>query len=639
MLGAESHANANTRDRVSKRTRIFAQAYTGGPRLSSLVTQEVGPRHDVGVCLLDAAGLVLELDLDFAWMTGLTGSSVRGSSLSELLPWAPPLPSHEPTRSCEPRGEDILELICRRVGTEPIGYTVTAQRIVNESSLAQQLRVARQTLDLVIEASPLAITTLDRHKKVVMWNRAAEQMFGWNREEVLGQPYPLVPEGKRESFERLFDQVVMQGQGYTGVDTTRQRKDGSDIHVRMHAAPLRDAEGHAVGGMALLEDRTEARGLEQRMRQSQKLEAVGRLAGGIAHDFNNFLAVIIGTSDLLGLEPDLSPDALAYVAEIQQVANSARGLVSQLMTFSRRSIVRPQVFEVTEHLRNSTKLLRHLIGERVELVLECERRAWIRIDPTQFDQVLINLAVNASDAMPNGGRLSYTTAIVEPRAGPGSPLELARHLCLEVHDTGTGIPADVLPHIFEPFFTTKSDGKGTGLGLANVYGIIGQAGGDVEVESSVGRGTCFRVYLPLAPPPSIRAPSGPHVAALPRGSEHVLLVEDNEAVRLSMAKLLGALGYQVTQAVDGIDALERFSAGLRFDLVLTDLAMPRLDGAQLAAELAEREPGLPVMFMSGNLDADHLRTKVELGQVQFLQKPVTLRELAPAVRSALDGRK
>jgi two-component system cell cycle sensor histidine kinase/response regulator CckA len=602
------------------------------------VTQEVGPRHEVGVCLLDATGVVLELDTDFARLTELSGPRV-GTALSELLPWAPPLADREPTHSCERRGEDLVELICRRVAIGPVAYTLTAQRIASESSLAQQLRVARQTLDLVIEASPLAITTLDRNKRVVMWNRASERMFGWTREEVLGQPYPLVPEGKRESFERLFEQVVMQGQGYTGVDSVRQRKDGSDIEVRMHAAPLRDAQGHAVGGMALLEDRSETRGLEQRIHQSQKLEAVGRLAGGVAHDFNNLLAVILGTSDLLALEAGLSANAIEYVAEIHQVSSSARELVSQLMTFSRRSVVRPEVFDVNEQLRSSTKLLRRLINERVELELEFDQRqAWVRIDPTQFEQVLINLAVNASDAMPSGGRLSYATTIVELRAGPSASSEPVHHVCIEVHDTGTGIAPDVLPQVFEPFFTTKRAGKGTGLGLANVYGILRQAGGDVEVESTLGRGTSFRVYLPLAPAPTASVSPSPPAVGLPRGSEHVLLVEDNEAVRASMVKLLAALGYAVTSAVDGVDALERIADQPGIDLVLTDLMMPRLGGAELAERLAERHPDLPVMFMSGNLDVDELREQVEQGHVQFLQKPVSLHELALATRAALDRR-
>jgi two-component system cell cycle sensor histidine kinase/response regulator CckA len=601
------------------------------------VAHEVGPRHEVGVCLLDASGVVLEVDVDFARLTALSGPTMQGAVLSELLPGAPPLPSREPTRSCERRGENLVELLCRQASTGPVAYIVTAQRIASESSLAQQLRVARQTLDLVIEASPLAITTLDRNKRVVMWNRAAERMFGWNREEVLGQPYPLVPEGKLETFERLFEQVVLQGQGYTGVDSIRQRKDGSDIEVRMHAAPLRDAEGHAVGGMALLEDRSETRGLEQRIRQSQKLEAVGRLAGGIAHDFNNLLAVILSAGDLLALEQGLPPTALEYIEEIQQVTNSARELVGQLMTFSRRSVVRPEVFDVNEQLRHSTKLLNRLINERVELEFEFDsRRAWVRVDPTQFEQVLINLAVNASDAMPEGGRLSYATAIVELEAGAGASRTRVQHVCIEVHDTGTGIAADVLPHVFEPFFTTKAANKGTGLGLANVYGIIRQAGGDVEVESSVGRGTSFRVYLPLAPPPAERVASGPHPVGFPRGSERVLLVEDNEAVRMSMAKLLTALGYGVTIAVDGVEAQEHIAEGLVVDVVLTDLAMPRLGGAALAKWLAEQRPRLPVMFMSGNLDVDELREQVEQGRVQFLQKPVSLRELAFAVRAALD---
>jgi two-component system cell cycle sensor histidine kinase/response regulator CckA len=600
------------------------------------VAHEVGPRHEVGVCLLDAAGVVLELDDDFARLTELSEPRV-GAVLSTLLPWAPPLAERESTHSCESRGEELVELICRHVSIGSVAYTVTAQRIASESSLAQQLRVARQTLDLVIEASPLAITTLDRDKRVVMWNRAAEQMFGWKREEVLGQPYPLVPAGKRESFERLFEQVVMKGQGYTGIDSTRQRKDGSDIEVRMHAAPLRDAQGHAVGGMALLEDRSETRGLEQRIRQSQKLEAVGRLAGGIAHDFNNLLTIILTSSDLLALEEGLSADAIEYIAEIQQVTSSARELVGQLMTFSRRSAVRPEVFDVNEHLRGSTKLLSRLVNDRVELELECDsRRAWVCIDPTQFQQVLINLAVNASDAMPNGGRLSYATTIVELRAGSGLSIEPVHHVCIEVHDTGTGIAPDVLPQVFEPFFTTKASGKGTGLGLANVYGILRQAGGDIEVESTLGGGTSFRVYLPLAPAPSESDAPSPATAGLRRGSEHILLVEDNEAVRVSMSKLLAALGYEVTTAVDGVEALDRITQGLGVDLVLTDLMMPRLGGLEFAKQLAERRPGLPVLFMSGNFRIDELQEQVEQDHVHFLQKPISLRELAVATRTALD---
>jgi two-component system cell cycle sensor histidine kinase/response regulator CckA len=604
------------------------------------VAHEVGPRHEVGVCLLDATGIVLELDADFARLTELSDTPVGGMQLSELLPWTPPLSEREPTLRCERRGEELVELICRRVSCGPVAYVVTAQRIASESSLAQQLRVARQTLDLVIEASPLAINTLDRNKRVVMWNRAAERMFGWTRDEVLGQPYPLVPEGKRESFEQLFEQVVLQGVDYTGVDSVRKRKDGTDIEVRMHAAALRDAHGHAVGGMALLEDRSETHGLEQRVRQSQKLEAVGRLAGGIAHDFNNLLAVILGTTDLLSLEAGLSPNALEYIAEIQQVSSSARELVAQLMTFSRRSVVRPEVFDVNEQLRGSIKLLSRLINERVELELEfADRPAWVRIDPTQFEQVLINLAVNASDAMPSGGRLSYATAVVELRAHrskPFEPVEPTYHVCIEVHDTGTGIAPEVLPQVFEPFFTTKPAGKGTGLGLANVYGIVRQAGGDIEVESSLGRGTSFCIYLPLAPAPAPRESASSPIVGLSRGSEHVLLVEDNDAVRVSTGKLLTALGYQVTTAVDGIDALERIAEGRKIDLVLTDLMMPRLGGAKLAAQLGERLPDLPVIFMSGNLDVDELRVQIEQGQVRFLQKPVALRELALAARAALE---
>jgi two-component system, cell cycle sensor histidine kinase and response regulator CckA len=594
--------------------------------------------HEVGICLLDADGVVLELDADFGRIVELPWPSAAiGRRLSSVLLWAPPLPSGDPTAVQHDFGDASVEVLCRRANTGPVAYCVSARRHGTETALARQLRVARQTLDSVIEASPLAILTLDEHQRVVMWNRAAERTFGWTREEVLGRPYPLVPEDEREAFKELFNRVVLHGSGFTGVESTRLRKDGSRVEMRMHTAPLRDAEGRVTGGMALLEDLTQTRQLEERVRHSQKMEAIGRLAGGIAHDFNNLLTVVVGAADLLALDPALSPGAGERVTEILTVAQSARDLVSQLMTFSRRQVVRPQIVDLNERVRESGKLLRRLIGDNITLKIDVpDVPAWVRLDPSQFDQVLVNLAVNAVDAMARAGTLSYTTRTRELDVA-AEPLEAGRYVCLEVRDTGAGIPADILPQIFEPFFTTKGAGSGTGLGLANVYGVVRQTGGNVEVESNEGEGACFRVYLPLVRRPLTRAQSGAIARTMPGGSERIMLVEDNKGVRVTMAKTLQALGYAVTVACDGVEALELLADGLVVDLVLTDLSMPRLGGAGLAKRLATRLGGVPVMFMSGNLDVESLREQVEQGHVKFLQKPVSLRELARATREVLDG--
>ncbi|PRP90166.1 Blue-light-activated protein [Enhygromyxa salina] len=595
--------------------------------------------REVGVCLLDADGSVIELDADFCHLAGLAQpAAMIGRPLHAALAWAPALPDEGPTRSRHEGKEFAVELVCRRASTAPIAYIVTARRERNESTLARQLRVARQTLDSVIEASPLAILTVDHDKRVVMWNRAAERTFGWTHEEVLGEPYPLVPADELPAFERLFDQVVLQGEGFTGVESTRVRKDGSRVDLRMHTAPLLDAEGRVTGGMALLEDLTHTRELEERVRHSQKMEAVGRLAGGIAHDFNNLLTVVIGMCDLLECDEELSPQSRAHVSEILHVGNSARELIAQLMTFSRKQVVRPRVVDLNHRLQESGKMLRHLLDKSIELQIEVARvRLPVKLDPSQFDQVLVNLAVNAADAMPRGGRLSYATSVRVLEADEAEPLEAGPHVCLTVTDTGTGIPADVLPHIFDPFFTTKAAGSGTGLGLANVYGVVRQNGGNVEVHSVEGEGTSFRVYLPLAKVPA-QARSRTNKRTIPRGSERILIVEDNDSVRVTTAKLLETLGYQVNTACDGADALEMVAAGLEVDLVLSDLAMPRIGGAELVKRLHERTPELPVIIMSGNLDAVELRAEVEQGRARFLQKPVSLRQLARSTREALDAR-
>ena len=584
---------------------------------------------EVGVCLLDGDGRVLDLDPGFEQLTGL-GSAGLGRRLPQVLVWSPAPDFEKPVCARRRSYAGELELCVRpTVALGPVRFTATVRRTRSplEADLERQLRIVRQTLDAMVEASPVTILTLDRDKRVTLWNRAAERMFGWSAEEIIGQPYPLVPAEEWSSFEKLYDQVLA-GEGFTGVESRRQRRDGSFIDLRMHTASMRNAEGEVTGAMAILEDLTETRRLEERVRHAQKMEAVGRLAGGIAHDFNNLLTIIIGMCDLMNLEVELDPPGHEYLDEIQRVSESARELVAQLMTFSRRQVMRPQVIDLNDRVRESARMIQRLIRDDIDLHLELSfEPAWVRVDPTHFDQILVNLAVNASDAMPAGGELIFRTKI-EDEDDDDFPL-----VRLEVIDTGVGIPEDVLPHIFDPFFTTKAVGAGTGLGLANVYGIVQQSGGTVEVESSPEEGACFRVHLPLVGPPTETPVRRPRATSIPAGNrESILLVEDNDGVRRSTAKLLRSLGYQVEVACDGTEALERLWDGLRVDLVLTDLSMPRMGGTELAKHLHSRHPELPIVFMSGNLDVAELKAEVEAGRATFLQKPVSIRALATVTR-------
>ena len=564
---------------------------------SSLSWATMDHYEPVGLCVVDASGAIVDFDEMFANLLASSPSRpTLGRALSAVLPELSTLPERGTHRVRRATADGALELICRPSMPSP-GHIVMVRQLTNPT---RELEIVRRQLDVIVGSSPLAIISVDRDRLVTMWSRAAEQIFGWQAAEVLGQPYPLVPDSERESFERLWESVNREHVGFMAFESKRQRKDGSLVEVRMHTAPLFDQHGELVGSIALLEELTKTRALEERIRQSQKMEAVGSLAGGIAHDFNNLLAGIVGSAELLEVDDNLSHDSHARVAEILRVASMARELVAGLMTFGRRQVVRPVVTELNDCLASAAKLVRHVVGDRIEFDVQLAvERLPIRIDPTQFDQILINLAVNAIDAMPHGGTLEYSAGRRELSTGPISREPFA---CLTVRDTGVGIPPETLPRIFDPFFTTKSAGVGSGLGLANVYAVITHAGGHVEVESELGVGTSFHIYLPLTQmenSPAKRSVSG---SGMPKGHERILLVEDDDVVRRSTAKLLGLLGYDVEIANNGIEALTRIDGGLAVDLVLTDVRMPELSGAELAQELYARFPSLPILFMSGNLD-------------------------------------
>jgi CheY-like chemotaxis protein len=383
-------------------------------------------------------------------------------------------------------------------------------------------------------------------------------------------------------------------------------------------------------------DVTTHRQLEAQLQHAQKMEAIGRLAGGIAHDFNNLLTAIEGYADMLAQRTDGNPDAAQDIAEIQRAVARAAALTRQLLAFSRRQVVRPRPTRLDTVVRDVESMLRRLITEDVPLLTRIHGECWVNIDPGQLEQVIVNLVLNARDANPvHGIEIMTSRSQIDETAARG--LQPGEYAVIDVSDDGVGISADVLPFIFEPFFTTKPVGKGTGLGLATVYGIVQDCGGHVFVESEPGHGTRAEVFLPLLPGrPSTTAP--PATGARPvTGSERILLVEDEAAVRSLAERVLIRNGYDVLTAQNGIDALQFVNAGAGpFDLLITDVVMPGMGGVQLARVLLEKRPDLRVLFISGHA-ADTLPELDSRGRAtRFLEKPFSPNMLAGAVRDILD---
>lgn len=400
---------------------------------------------------------------------------------------------------------------------------------------------------------------------------------------------------------------------------------------------------HGDGCVAHFIDITELKRLQTQFAQSQKMQAVGLLAGGIAHDFNNMLTAIIGFCDLLLMRHKAGDQSFADIMQIKQNSNRAANMVRQLLAFSRQQTLQPRVLSITENLTDLVHLLRRLVGERVELELIHGRDVgFIRVDPSQFEQVIINLAVNARDAMPQGGQLTIRTVNLTTRTAMNHGDDVmppGDYIIVEIKDTGSGIDPEILPRVFEPFFSTKPTGAGTGLGLSTVYGIMRQTGGFVGVESELGKGTIFRLYLPSHRSPveaENNTDDAQEAARDLSGMGTILLVEDEDAVRLFAARALRNKGYRVLEARGGEAALEIAESELdHIDLVLTDVVMPRVDGPALVEELRKKRRNLPVIFMSGYAEED-FRQRIHQGEESFfLTKPFTLKELAEKAKEAL----
>jgi hypothetical protein len=427
-----------------------------------------------------------------------------------------------------------------------------------ESTVQQSERLVRALLESVSQA----IIGIDLEGEIVLVNNRAQEMFGYTREELLGSSLELLlPEARRTAHQRqrssYFDQPHTRPMGI-GMDLAGSRKNGSEFPVEVSLSFVESPEG--VFGIAFVTDISQRKTLEQQLMHAQKMEAVGRLAGGVAHDFNNMLTVISGYSRMILDDLPAGSELRGYLEETLKAADRAASITSQLLAFSRRQVMQAAVVDVNHIISRAEKMLRRLIGEDIELELSLANALDpIRADPNYLEQAIVNLAVNARDAMPGGGRLLVATHEIEldeeharlyPEAVPG------RYACLNVSDSGIGIPPDVMPRIFDPFFTTKEAGKGTGLGLATVFGIVKQHGGWIKVQSTPGLGTHFQIFLPACATPPVETTGAAIRQKAPGGTETILLAEDDPALRPLTRTLLERHGYRVLEAASGVEAIK-----------------------------------------------------------------------------------
>ena len=507
----------------------------------------------------------------------------------------------------------------------------------------EALRASEVRFSRFFNDTPFAIATLDKTGRIIRTNAPFSRIFGWSGGDKSLEMRPiaeLISEASRERFAQAIESAIANKSEIEPIDALLSRE--GDHAVRLYVSGSEESEGSPERVNVYALDMTDQRKLEAQFAQGQKMQAVGQLAGGVAHDFNNVLTAIIGFTDLLLLKHKPGDPSFSDLMSIKNSANRAAGLTRQLLAFSRRQTLRPQILEIPTHIDDLTVLLKRLIGEQIVLEVDHGQGIWpVKADLVQLEQVVVNLVVNARDAMPNGGSIVLRTRNVTEAEAAGmtyTGMPPADYVLIEVQDSGTGMAPEVLEKIFEPFFSTKELGKGTGLGLSTVYGIIKQTGGFIYPESMVGRGTTFRIFLPRHVPAEGEVVAKPVAAAVKdlTGHERILLVEDEDSVRSFSARALRTTGYEVFEADSGEQALEVLDdLDHQIDLMISDVVMPEMDGPALLARVRERLPELKVIFVSGYAEESVRQDIADDQSVEFLAKPYSLDQINSKVKEVL----
>jgi hypothetical protein len=516
----------------------------------------------------------------------------------------------------------------------------TLRYAIERSRTERALRQSEKRFQDLFENAKDILFTLDLEGNVTSLNKSAEEVMGWTKEEALSINLKSLVAPEHANLCNQFMQRILNEEPLQHFEISLLRKDGRKALLET-SARLIYSDGQKQGIQGIARDVTERRQLEGMVRQSQKLEAIGRLSGGLAHDFNNLLCVINGHAELLSERLEETLPAATNVMQIKKAVDSASTLVRQLLAFSRKQVFHSQIVDLNAIVAETEKLLGRLIGEDIEFFTSLEPELGrVLVDPVQVEQVLVNLVLNARDAMPQGGKLTIETCnldLEEGSPGSGGIAPAGKYVLLTVTDNGCGMDEETQSRIFEPFYTTKELGKGTGLGLATVHGIVKQSGGFIWVYSELGQGTTLKVYLPRVDDPAETLPSEETRKDVRRGTETVLLVENAEPLRALAKEFLKSNGYAVMEADNGKEALRIAKAfGGTIDLLLTDVIMPGMGGKQLAEQLTAVRPATKVLYMSGYLDDAVAQPGSPGTGTVFLEKPFTRETLLRRVRLALD---
>jgi len=664
-------------------SRPSADQKQPAPSLSAKTMAEILLSNDLLEALPDATvavdrdGIIVQLNSQTQALFGYTRDELMGQKVEVLVPGSYRRQHHHHRQSfartpkTRRMGADLdlygrrrngsefpVEISLSPVSTENGMFVLSAIRDISERKrIAEELRRAneelyrrtaeqlgeyRSRLALIIDSSEDAIIGKGVDGIITSWNKGAERIYGYTPEEVVGKHISLLAPSDRPDEISEILQKIARGESIEHCESVRVTKDGRHLDVSISVSPLRDAKGDVIGASAIARDITAQKRTEDQLHQSQKMEAIGRLAGGVAHDFNNILGIINACTEFLrdriesAAESSIA-ESSTYVENIKKAIERGSALTRQLLAFSRSSAIKPRILDLNERLKEVSKLLRPLMGDDVEvLIVSRSPSAVVEADPGQLDQIVVNLAVNARDAMPRGGKFILETGTAkfdEAFAEQHQAMPAGKYVLLAISDTGNGMDEATVSRIFEPFFTTKEAGKGTGLGLATVYGIVKQSAGHILVYSEPGHGTTFKIYLPSAEHKiGLASKSEAENVGPKRQGATILLVEDDEIMRSLTKKVLEEHGYTVVEANDG-ESVQSHPGPI--DLVLTDVVMRRVSGPELVERLATSHPAMKVVYMSGYTGELIAEREVLKRGVALLEKPFTRTALLNTIHTAL----